>query len=126
MRLFTREGAAQSYQISSRPPGGEGQGCGGVPFPWTTLSQGPGRSPSVGIPAAPCVTVAWLGWGVGEWRAGRGRSGGCLGTPCPLGTERQSTLVSPSVLGPMPLSHPLAPFQDCVLFCVEMGTPGWA
>lgn len=37
-----------------------------------------------GFPLHPVSPLHGVGWGVSEWCGGRGRSGGCLGTPCPL------------------------------------------
>lgn len=110
MRLFTGEGAAYSYQMPSSPPGGEGQGWGGSLFPGHQYPEDRDDPTLSGFPLHPVSPLHGMGWGVGEWHAGRGRSGRCLGTRCPLGAGQQSTLVSPFVLEPMP------PFQPSRFF----------
>lgn len=90
---------------------------GGGPFSPDVVTLRTGAIPLSWASPAPHVTIAWRGWGAGEGCGGRGRSGGHLGTPRPLGAGQQPTAVSPSVPGPWPLSHPSHSFPglDIVL-----------
>lgn len=93
MHLFTGEGAAHSYQISSHPPGGEGRGGESI-FPGHRYPKDRDDPTLSGFPSHAVSPLNGVGWGMGEWCEERGRSGGYLGTPHPLGAGRQYTLVS--------------------------------
>ena len=83
MHLFTGEGAAHSYQIPSRPPGGEGQGWEG-PFSLDIIIP---RTRTIPLSWDSCCTLCHhcMTW-VGAWVSGVGGEAGlagALGPPVP-------------------------------------------
>lgn len=124
MRLFTGEGAALScHTPSSTWRRGSGVG---VPFPRTSLPRGPGQSHSPGLPLLPLSPLHGV---VGARVRGAGGEADLAGTSGPPVPSEQGDSPPWSLLlcqDLCPCPTPLTPFQDWILFRVEMSTPSWA